>query len=85
MESKLDKAVAVFSNWVVAAIDRDIMDHVKYGKLLDKVRWFFEAEDALRVVRLRVSQGKATIGTYKDLAKWAGDVESELRRECDGK
>jgi hypothetical protein len=55
----------------------------KYNDLLDKVRWFFEVEDALRVVRSRVFQGKATIGMYSALAVWAGDIESALREECE--
>ena len=51
--------------------------------LLNKIGFFFETEDALRVVRLRVSRGKATIGTYRDLARWAGDIEGQLRKEVE--
>lgn len=51
--------------------------------LIDLVGFFFETEDALRVVRLRISQGKATLATYSELAGWAGDVESRLRKEVE--
>lgn len=55
--------------------------YVKYQDLLDRVRWFFEIEDAMKYVRLQVAQGYTTLGTYRELAIWAGAVESDLRKE----
>lgn len=66
------------------AIDKSIvLDYVKYQDLLDRVAWFFETEDAMRVIRLRMLRGKSTLGTYKELAIWAGEIESELRKEVE--
>lgn len=64
-------------------VSQERIDQMKYKILLSKVGWFFETEDALRVVRSRVANGKATLGTYKELAVWAGAVESDLRKEVE--
>lgn len=56
-----------------------------YSTLLEKIKFHFELEDALRTVHLRLARGKTTLETYRELSAWAGDIESELRRECDDK
>lgn len=57
----------------------------KYDSLIEDIAWFFETDDALRTVRLLVSQGRCRIGTYGELAAWAGDIEGKLRRLRDEK
>lgn len=55
----------------------------RFENLLSMVDWFFQTEDALKYLRQQVSNGKATLSTYKELAVWAGTVESDLRVLCE--
>jgi hypothetical protein len=64
-------------------VSRERIDYMKYRALLSKIRWFFETEDAMQVVRLRMLRGKATLGTYKELSIWAGEAENNLRKEVE--
>lgn len=74
--------IHVLAKRMADAIDKSVvLEYVKYYELLDRMGWFFETEDALRVVRSRVANGKATLETYKELSIWAGDIESQLRKE----
>jgi hypothetical protein len=79
----LEKAIPV--KRLMVSVDDIFTGEEKYNTLLAKVRWFFETEDALRTVHLRLVRGKTTLETYRELSVWAGDIESELRRECDDK
>ena len=63
--------------WASRQILRDL--YLKHEKLLEDVAFYFECEDAMRMVRERLYQGTATLSTYKELSRWAGAVESELR------
>lgn len=64
------------------AIDKSVVsEYVKYHELLDRVRWLFETEDAIRYVRLLLSQGYTTLAVYRELSIWAGKAESDLRKE----
>ena len=52
-------------------------------ELLSCLDWFFSTEDALKTVQLLVVRGKTNLATYSELAGWAGDAESQLRRAVD--
>ena len=59
------------------------MDSISYRGLLDRVKWYFETEDAMRTVRGLMFRGRATLATYKELSRWAGDIEGQLREEVE--
>lgn len=83
--NKSEEAVVhEFAKRMANSIDHHIiLDYVKYQELLGRIKWYFETEDALRVVRLRMLRGKSTLRTYKELAIWAGAAESDLRKEVE--